>query len=146
MKVTVFTLGMLIILKQFAIGSEPEVVFADPLKGKLEEGWDWLRPNNQAWRHSKEGLEIRVEPGVAATVKNALLRKAPDRSRGRYAIEVTIEFLSPPSRQYEQAGITWYQANKPSFKLVHELIDAKTYIIPGKKPTDTRLMQLRLTV
>ena len=37
------------------------------------------------------------------------MRKAPDRARGQYAVEVTVAFLSPPSHQYEQAGITWYQ-------------------------------------
>src|SRR5262249_21616344 len=57
-----------------------------------------------------------------------------------------VEFTSPPSNQYEQAGLTWYQGGKPIFKLVHERIDGKTYIIPGKKPTQTRLMQLRLIV
>jgi hypothetical protein len=126
--------------------SEPEIVFADPLKGKLGPGWHWLRENKPNWRHADKGLEIRVEPGLAPTVKNALVRSAPDRSQGKYAIEVTIEFLSSPSKQYEQAGITWYQGQKPIFKLVHEFIDAHTYIIPGKKPTNTRLMQLRLVV
>jgi DUF1680 family protein len=122
------------------------VVFEDPLKGKLAGGWEWLRENPRAWRHSDSGLEVRVEPGLAGTVKNALLRKAPDRSRGRYAIEVTVEFTAEPSQQYEQAGLTWYQRDKPALKLVHELIDGKTYIMPGKGPTDTRLMQLRLVV
>jgi regulation of enolase protein 1 (concanavalin A-like superfamily) len=131
---------------QFLLGAEPKVIFEDPLKEKLGEGWSWLRENPKTWRHTAEGLEIRVEPGVAPTVKNALVRRAPDRSQGKYAIEVTVEFTSPPSRLYEQAGITWYQGNKPVFKLVHELIEGKTYIIPGKKPTETKVMQLRLVV
>jgi len=126
--------------------AESEVVFEDALKGKLGTGWDWLRENPKMWRHSEKGLEIRVEPGLADSVKNVLLRKAPDRSRGKYAVEVTVEFTAPPSRQYEQAGLTWYQGDKPVFKLVHEFIDGQTYVIPGKKPTDTRLMQLRLVV
>src|SRR5689334_13539065 len=115
--------------------AEPEAVFEDALKGKLGGGWEWLRENPKAWRHSDKGLEIRVEPGLAATVKNALVRPAPDRSRGKYAIEVTVEFTSPPAQQYEQAGITWYQGDKTPRKLVHEYIDGKTYVIPGKKPT-----------
>jgi hypothetical protein len=57
-----------------------------------------------------------------------------------------VEFTAAPSQQYEQAGLTWYQGDKPVFKLVHEFIDGKTYIMPGKKPTETRLMQLRLVV
>ena len=35
-------------------------------------------------------MEIRVEHGVAETVRNALVRQAPDRSEGTFAIEATI--------------------------------------------------------
>ena len=138
MRATFLLLSMLL--------NSPDVVYTDPLKGKLGEGWHWLRENPGAWRHSPNGLEIRVEPGLKDTVKNALVRKAPDRSQGKYAIEVTVELTSPPSQQYEQAGLTWYHGDKPVFKLVHEFIDGKTYVIPGKKPTETRLLQLRLIV
>jgi hypothetical protein len=131
---------------QLVGGAEDQVAFQDRLKGKLGSGWDWLRENPAAWRSSEKGLEIRVEPGKADTVKNALLRPAPDRAQAAYAIEATVEFTAPPSQQYEQAGITWYQGNKPVFKLVHEFIDGKTYIIPGKKSTDGRRVQLRLIV
>jgi hypothetical protein len=130
----------------FLLAAEPTVLFKDSLKGRLGEGWSWLREDAKTWRHTDKGLEIRVEPGVAATVKNALVRKAPPRSQGKYAIEVTIEFTTAPTKQYEQAGITWYQGEKPVFKLVHEHIDKATYIVPGKKATTTRLMQLRLVV
>jgi hypothetical protein len=139
-------LTVLLVATLSAWAAEPEVVFEDALKGKLGSGWEWLRENPKAWRHSDNGLEIRVEPGLAATVKNALLRPAPDRARGKYAIDLTVEFTSAPTQQYEQAGLTWYQGDKPAFKLVHEFIDGKTYVIPGKKPTETRLMQLRLVV
>lgn len=93
---------------------------------------------------TEHGLEIRVEPGKADTVKNALVRKAPGRSQAPCAVEVTVESLAPPTEQWEQAGITWYQGDKPGFKLVHEFIDGKTYVIPGRIPTQTRLMQFRL--
>jgi hypothetical protein len=128
------------------LATPEKVVFEDSLKGKPAAGWEWLRENPTAWRPTDKGLEIRVEPGLADTVKNALVRPAPDRSRARYAIEVTVEFTAAPTHQYEQAGLTWYQGTKPVFKLVHEFIDGKTYVIPGKKPTDTRRMQLRLVV
>jgi hypothetical protein len=146
MRAFLLALASVVLFEPFAVCSAPEVVFEDPLKGKMATGWEWLRENKLNWRQSNEGLEIRVEPGLKDTVKNALVRKAPDRSQGKFAIEVTIEMLSPPSRQYEQGGITWYQDGKPVFKVVHEFIDGKTYVIPGKKPTDTRLMQLRLIV
>ncbi len=130
----------------FGTAAEPGVVFEDSLKGKLDPGWTWLREHPGAWRLSPDGLEIRVEPGLADTVRNALVRQAPDRSRGPYAVEVTVDFTSPPSRQYEQAGITWYQGNRPVFKLVHEFIDGKAYIIPGKRPAQMHRVRLRLVV
>ncbi len=126
--------------------AEPVVVFEDCFEGKLAEGWSWLRENEKTWRIRDGALEICVEPGVAATVKNALVRPAPDRTTGTYAFEVTVTFLTAPTQQFEQAGITWYNQGKPVFKLVHENIDGKTYIIPGRKETNTKTMQLRLIV
>ena len=84
--------------------------------------------------------------GKANTVKNALVRKAPDRSQGTFAIEVTVTNTTKPTTQWEQAGITWYTGGKPVFKLVKELIDGDLYIIPGKKPMKAQTVQLRLIV
>jgi len=126
--------------------AEPGVVFEDRFEGKLGEGWSWLRENPKTWRIKDGALEIRVEPGVAPTVKNALVRKAPDRAKGKHAAEVTVTFTAPPTRQFEQAGITWYRDGKPAFKLVHEFIDGKTYVIPGKIPTTSNSIELRLVV
>ena len=91
------------------MGAEPKaVIFTDPLKEKLGEGWSWSREDAQAHRLTKDGLEIRIQPGDANTVKNALVRAAPDRSKGRYAVEVTVSSLAKPVKQWEQAGMTWY--------------------------------------
>ena len=79
-------------------------------------------------------------------MKNALLRPAPDHSKAAYAVETTITFTTPPTNQYEQAGITWYQKGKPVFKLVHEHIDGKDYIIPGKVPAPQKTVRFRLFV
>jgi hypothetical protein len=51
-----------------------------------------------------------------------------------------------PTRQYEQAGITWYNNGKPVFKLVKELVDGQLMIIPGRKPMTSKTVQLRLIV
>jgi hypothetical protein len=126
--------------------AEPEVIFEDTFSGQLDAGWTWLRENPDAWRLRDNALEIRVEPGVANTVKNALVRTAPDRSKGTYAIEVTVSNNTPPTRQYEQMGITWYNGGKPVFKLVKELIDGDLWIIPGRKPMPANSVQLRLIV
>ena len=126
--------------------AEPRVVFEDHFESKVGDGWTWLREDAKTWRIKDGALEIRVEPGVAPTVKNALLRKAPDRNKGKFAFETTVTFTAEPTKQFEQAGITWYRDAKPVFKLVHELIDGKTYIIPGKIPAPEKTVQLRLVV
>ena len=126
--------------------AEPLVVFEDNFNTMLGDGWIWLRENPEAWRIRDGGLEIHVEPGVANNVKNALLRTAPNRSKADYAIEVTVTFTTPPTNQYEQAGITWYQQGNPVFKLVHEHIDGKDYVIPGKASAPEKTVQLRLVV
>ncbi|MEE9357013.1 MAG: hypothetical protein V3U62_01405, partial [Sedimenticolaceae bacterium] len=104
------------------------------------------RENPQAWRIRQGALEIRVEPGVANTVRNALVRRAPDRSRGKFAIDVTVTNTTMPTRQYEQAGITWYHNGKPVFKLVKELVNGELLIVPGFKPMPNKTVQLRLIV
>jgi hypothetical protein len=124
--------------------AQEQQVFEDRFEGKLGEGWTWLRENPKAWRLADGALEICVEPGKADTVKNALVRSAPDRAKGKVAVEVTVTFTTPPTNQYEQAGLTWYKDGKPAFKLVHEQIDGKTYIIPGKVAAPDKTVQFRL--
>jgi hypothetical protein len=126
--------------------SRSAALFEDRFNGKLAAGWTWLRENPQAWRMRQGALEIRVEPGVAHNVKNALVRQAPDRSRGKFAIDVTVTNTTKPIQQYEQAGITWYHDGKPVFKLVKELVEGELVIIPGRKPMPSRTVQLRLVV
>lgn len=129
-----------------ALAAEPKVIFEDRFEGRLAEGWSFIRENPSAWRIRDGALEIRVEPGVATTVKNALVRAAPDRAKARYAVEVIVTNTAVPKQQYEQAGITWYVDGKPVFKLVKELVDGRLCIIPGRKPMDAQTVQLRLTV
>jgi hypothetical protein len=126
--------------------AKEQVLFEDPFEGKLAEGWSWLREDSKTWRIKDKALEIHVEPGVAHNVKNALVRKAPDRRKGTFAIEVTITNHTEPTQQYEQAGITWYHDGKPVFKLVKELVNGKLLIIPGGKPMASQSVQLRLVV
>lgn len=127
-----------------AAAAEGRVLFEDRFEGNLAEGWTWLRENPKHWRIREGALEIRVEPGAGHDVKNALLRKAPDRSAGKVAVEVTVTFTATPTRQFEQAGITWYQGDTPRFKLVHELVDGQLVIIPGRAPAPQKTVDLRL--
>jgi len=128
------------------LAAEPQVVFEDRFEGKLAQGWTWLREDKPAWRIRADGLEIRVQPGKAGTVKNALIRDIPDRTRGKWIFEVNVTNVSEPIQQYEQAGMTWYHDGKPIFKLVKERVDGKTVIVPGKIPISEKTVRLRLTV
>lgn len=142
-------LGTVVVLcwaSLLASAAAPKLVFEDGFEGKLRDGWSWLREHPAAWRIKDGALEIRLQPGDATTVKNALVRRAPDRRKGSWAIEVTVTFLQKPSQQYEQGGITWYHGGKPVFKLVHEWIDGELFIIPGRKPMSAESVQLRLIV
>lgn len=146
MKVLLSSIGLLFVLGAPLLAAEDRVVFEDRFDGKLAEGWSWLRENPAAWRIRDGALEIRVEPGVAHNVKNALVREAPDRSKGTCAIEVTVTNTTKPTQQYEQAGITWYHDGKPAMKLVKELVNGERLIVPGFKPMTSKTVQLRLIV
>jgi hypothetical protein len=129
------------------LAADPPILAEDRFAGKLDAGWSWLREQPANWRMAERGgLEIRVMPGDANTVQNALLRGAPDRSVGKFAIEVTVTNLRPPKQQYEQAGITWYRDGQPVFKLVKELVDGQLMIIPRRKAMTNATVQLRLVV
>ena len=125
---------------------EETIVFQDEFASGLDKGWEWLREEAATWCIRDGALEIRVQPGVAGTVKNALLRPAPNRSEGKYAIEVTVTNLKQPIQQYEQAGITLYHNGKPAFKFVKELVNGQLMMIPGRNPMENRTVQLRLVV
>ncbi len=125
---------------------DEQTVFEDDFDGSVADSWTWLREHPGFWRFAEGGLEIRVEPGLKDTVRNALLRPAPDRSTGTFAIEVDIRNNTHPTQQYEQAGITWYNDGEPVFKEVKEFIDGDLYIIPGKKPMPAQSVRLRLIV
>jgi len=122
------------------------VVFKDSFGTQPDSTWHWLREDPPDWRVRQGALEIRIRPGDANTVRNALVRQAPDRRQGRFAIEVTVANLKPPKQQFEQAGITWYADGKPVFKLVKELVDGQLMIIPGRQPMTNATVQLRLLV
>ncbi|MGC8744382.1 MAG: hypothetical protein ACP5T0_10940 [Verrucomicrobiia bacterium] len=144
-------LSMALIICAVAIGiyaqnNSEQIIFEETFSGKLSDGWRWIKEEPADWRIKDDGLEICVRPGNAQSVKNALIRQAPDRNNGKYAIEVTIKNLQPPTNQFEQAGITWYCNGKPVFKLVKELVDGKILIIPGRKPVTNDTTQLRLIV
>lgn len=127
--------------------TEAEIVFADDFRGpELEKGWRWIREHEGYWRLREGGLEIRAEPGLADTVRNALVRPLPGRDQAKWIVEVAVSNLVPPTEQYEQGGITLYNDGKPVFKLVKERIDGGLYIIPGRVPLEGNRVVLRLVL
>ncbi len=120
---------------------------------ELGEEWSWLREDPGDWRivplegeEDGRALEIRARPGDAHSVRNVLMRPVPDVGDDLLIIEVTVTRTAPFTEQYEQAGMTWYQGEDPDFKLVHELVDGETVIIPGFAPTDQDTVRIRLIV
>lgn len=138
-----------VLLCLFAVGAEdgPKPLAEDRFEaGKLDPAWTVLRESPGRWRLREGGFEVRVEPGDANSVRNALLRDAPDRGKGRYAVEVTVTNLAAPTKQWEQAGIVWYIDSRPVLKLMKELVDGKLVVVPNLVPMDARSVRLRLTV
>jgi hypothetical protein len=122
-------------------------IFEESFSSELAEGWNWLRPNPARWCIRNGALEIRVMPGLADSVENALLRSLPKLEPNQaFAIELTMENLHEISNQYEQAGLTWYVDDRPVFKFVKEMVDGEILMIPGKVPVTGNWVQLRWEV
>lgn len=141
-----FVVTGLLMLTAALWAAQPTILFEDTFDGKLAEGWTWLRENAPKHRISDGALEICLEPGDANSVKNALVRNAPDRSKGKVIVELTLTSLAKPTNQFEQAGITWYVDGKPVFKFVKELVDGQLMMIPGRPAMNAKTVQLRLVV
>src|SRR2546427_2814220 len=96
-----------------------ESLFWDDFKGKLGEGWSWLREHREAWRATDHGLEIRLEPGnmwgPQNNAKNVLLRSAPDATKREIEVSVIVE--NKPTHQYEQVDLVWYYDDSNMVKL-----------------------------
>jgi len=120
--------------------------FLDSFDKQIGPGWKWIREDKKHWRIKDGGLEICVQPGVAGSVKNALVRPAPDPSGAPYAVDVTVTNHTMPTIQFEQAGITWYHNGRPVKKLVKELVHGKLKIIPGGKSMTAKTVQLRVVI
>ncbi len=125
-------------------GIGQEILFEDKFEGNLKPGWSWLRGDTSAWRFAGNGLEIQVEPNDENEAKNVLVRPTDFIGRGTVCIETELTFLSKPENQYQQGGICWLQNGRVIFKLVHELVDGKMYIFPGKVPVESDTVKLRI--
>jgi len=115
-----------------------EVLFQDDFKGKLGDGWSWLREDKKGWRVSEHGLEIATLPGnmwgPSNNAKNVLVRSVPDPTQGELEISVTI--TNQPTEQYEQVDMVWYYDDSNMVKIGQELVDGKLSVVMGREQAD----------
>lgn len=114
------------------------LIFHDEFKGKLGEGWSWVRENPAGWRISERGLEIRVQPGNmwggANNARNVLVRPVPDPATGEVIVSLALQ--NQPTEQYEQVDLVWYYDDSHMVKLGQELVDKKLSIVMGREQAD----------
>ncbi|MBI2421249.1 MAG: DUF1349 domain-containing protein [Candidatus Hydrogenedentes bacterium] len=158
MKLKLIGVGLLLTLACAPSGGET-VLFEDTFKGKLGEGWSWLREDPEYWRVGDRGLEIRIEPGNMwgnqNDAKNILRRPIPITQGGATAISVTVE--NTPSNQYEQVDLVWYFDDSHMVKIGLEQVNKKLSLVMGREENDnprtialldvaSTKLELRLTV
>ena len=124
--------------------AQEQVVFEDRFDGTIQPGWSWRRENPAARRFAGGGLEIDVEPYADNEAKNVLVRPFDIRGKGMFRVETKVTCLQSPTNQYLQGGLFWIQNGRVVFKLVHEYVDGKMYIFPGKVPVDSTSVNLRI--
>ncbi|MCX6925013.1 MAG: hypothetical protein NT154_17645 [Verrucomicrobia bacterium] len=114
------------------------VLFQDDFKGKLGEGWSWVREYREAWRVTEHRLEVRIEPGnmwgAQNDARNLLVRPAPDATKGE--IEVSVNVENQPSNQYEQVDLVWFYDDLNMVKLGQELVNGKLSVVMGREEND----------
>lgn len=115
-----------------------EELFRDDFKGRLQDGWSWVREDKAGWRVTEPGLEIRVQPGnlwgPENNATNVLTRVVSAVTNTTLQISVTIE--NRPTEQYEQANLAWYYDDSHMVKLGQELVDGKLSIVMGREEKD----------
>lgn len=115
-----------------------ETLFHDDFKGRLGEGWSWVREHREAWRVTDRSLEVRIEPGnmwgPQNNARNVLVRPAPDTTNAEIEISVRVE--NSPTNQYEQTDLVWYYDDSNMVKLGQELVDGKLSVVMGREEDD----------
>ena len=137
--------GLVCLAACFGATSNAEELFQDNFKGRLAEGWSWIREDRSGWRVTEQGLEVRVQPGnmwgPANNATNVLVRSLPKTTNA--AIEITVTIENRPTEQYEQANLVWYYDDSHMVKLGQELVDGKLSIVMGREEKDkTRTMAI----
>ena len=134
-------------------------LFHDSFRGKMAEGWRWVREDPVGWRITDDGLEIRMQPGNmwggANDARNVLVRDVPDPSTQRVIASVTLS--NQPAVQYEQVDLVWYYDDRHMVKIGQELVDGQLSMVMGREerdqcrtiaihPIDARILEVRFVV
>lgn len=113
-----------------------ELLFSDTFRGRLGEGWNWIREHREGWRATANGLEIRVEPGnmwgPPNNARNVLVRPLPETE----PITVAVSLRNRPTEQYEQVDLVWYYDDSHMVKIGQELVDGQLSIVMGREEGD----------
>lgn len=119
-------------------GRSEGIVFSDSFRGKLGEGWSWVREHREGWRMTEHGLEIRVEPGnmwgPPNNARNVLVRPLPASATNQVAVSVNLR--NRPTEQYEQVDLVWYYDDSHMVKIGQELVDGKLSVVMGREEAD----------
>lgn len=114
------------------------VLFQDSFRGKMAEGWAWVREHREGWRVTSQGLEIRVEPGnmwgPANNARNVLIRPVSDPERGEIVVSAILE--NHPTEQYEQIDLVWFYDDSHMVKIGLELVDGQLSLVMGREEND----------
>ncbi len=117
---------------------KPGTLFHDPFRGRMAEGWRWLREDPRGWRLTGEGLEIRVQPGNmwggANDARNVLVRDVPDP--GDATVTASITITHRPTAQYQQVDLAWDDDDGHMVKIGQELVDGRLSIVMGREEND----------
>ena len=64
---------------------DPKVLFEEHFKGRLSDGWSWVREDRDAWELGDGVLRVRAAPGnlweAENNARNLLLRPAPQKAQ-----------------------------------------------------------------
>lgn len=126
------------VLGAVAMLASDELVFKDEFRGRLGNGWTWIREEPSAWRVREGALELRILPGNlwggANNSRNVLVREAPPLEGGE--LEITVKFENQPTGQYEQVNLAWYYDDSHMVKLGREIVDGPVCVVMGREERD----------
>jgi len=133
-----FRMAFTLSLGLMAASCADEILFQDNFNGQMGSDWTWLREDPTGWRVTKDGLEVRVQPGnmwgPANDARNVLVRNVPDPAK--IAVEVSVTITNRPTGQYEQVDLVWYYNDRFMVKLGQEMVDGKLSIVMGREADD----------